>query len=137
MLDVLKQFAKFGVVGVLSFLLDYVILIALTQLFGLNAVLAGAISYLISTIFNYLASMRFVFTHKEGNSRGREFVLFCALSFVGLVLNEIIIWIGTGIFGDEVGVLTIIKVVSAVIVSLWNFFSRRHWLDGGKDTVSS
>ena len=86
----ITQFMKFGVVGVIAFAIDYGVLMLLSQLLGMDPVVAAAISFTVSVVFNYLASMKYVFTHREGMSRRREFVTFVILSVIGLGINELI-----------------------------------------------
>lgn len=129
MRKLVEQFLKFGVVGTIAFLIDYGLLMVLSQFMGVDAVVAGAISFCVSVVFNYFASMRYVFTRREDMSRKREFFIFVALSVVGLVINEIIIAAGVGAFGDEALTLSVIKVVATFIVTWWNFFSRKKWLE--------
>ena len=123
------QFMKFSVVGVIAFLIDFGVMVALTELAGLPPVVSAGISYCVSTVFNYLASMRYVFAHREGLSRTREFAIFVVLSLIGLGLNEAIMWLGGLIAGDGWYMLT--KVVATALVMFWNFFSRKRWLDAG------
>ncbi|MFR5091562.1 MAG: GtrA family protein [Adlercreutzia equolifaciens] len=80
----IAQFMKFGVVGVIAFVIDYGLMVALTELVGVNYLISATISFTVSVVFNYLASMRYVFTHKQGLSRRREFVIFVVLSVIGL-----------------------------------------------------
>ena len=58
------QFLKFGVVGVIATGIDFGIMIFLTEVFGVDPVISSGISFCTSTVFNYLASMRFVFRHR-------------------------------------------------------------------------
>lgn len=127
----LEQILKFGIVGFLAFLIDYGILMLLSQVFGVNPVIAAGISFCISLVFNYQASMRYVFSHRENMSSSHEFVLFLMLSVVGLAINEVIIWIGTKTLGTSGLMVTITKVVATTVVMVWNFISRKRWLDGG------
>ena len=131
MSKLIEQILKFGVVGALAFLVDYGVLMLLSQVFGVDPVLAAGISFCISVIFNYLASMRYVFTHRDDMSKTREFVLFIVLSIVGLIINEIIMWLGTRAFGSSGLAVTVVKVVATAVVMVWNFVSRKLWLDGG------
>lgn len=131
MKKLIEQFLKFGVVGVLAFLIDYGVLMLLNVGFGMNSVVAAAISFTASVVFNYLASMRFVFTHREDLSKTREFVIFVVLSVVGLAINEAVMWLGLQTVGGSPFAVTATKVVATVIVMLWNFFSRKRWLDAG------
>lgn len=126
-----QQFMKFFAVGGVAFLIDYGVLMLLSQVLGWNPVVSAAISYIVSTVFNYLGSMRFVFTHRDDISKRREFVTFVILSVIGLGLNEVIMYIGVRLVGDSGFMVTATKLVATCIVSVWNFFSRRHWLDAG------
>lgn len=121
------QFMKFGVVGVIAFLIDYLTMIALTELFGVPYLISTTISFIVSVIFNYLASMRYVFAHKEGMSRRTEFIIFVVLSAIGLVINDACMWYGVERLGID---YRITKIGATVIVAIWNFFSRKATLEG-------
>ncbi len=99
MRHLIQQFMKFGIVGVIAFAIDYGLMVALTELAGVEYLLSASISFTVSVIFNYLASMRYVFTHKEGLSRHREFVIFVVLSVIGLGINDALMWLGTSLLG--------------------------------------
>lgn len=131
MRNLIEQFMKFGVVGIVAFFIDYGVLMLLSQGFGVDAVLSAGISFCVSVVFNYVASMRFVFTHRDDLSRSREFFIFIILSVIGLVINELIMLAGVAALGDSALTVTITKLVATVIVLVWNFFSRKKWLDGG------
>ena len=122
------QIMKFGVVGVIAFIIDYGLLALLTEVFGVNYLVSATISFTASVIFNYLASMRYVFTHKEGMSRRREFVIFVALSAAGLVINNLCMWAGVELLGVH---YLITKIGATFIVMVWNFVTRKIFLDGG------
>ncbi len=123
------QIMKFGVVGVVAFVIDYGLLALLTEVFGVNYLVSATISFTASVIFNYLASMRYVFTHKEGMSRRREFVIFVALSAAGLVINNVCMWAGVELLGVH---YLITKIGATFIVMVWNFVTRKIFLDGGE-----
>ena len=130
MRNLIEQFMKFGVVGIVAFFIDYGVLMLLSQGFGVDAVLSAGISFCVSVVFNYVASMRFVFTHRDDLSRSREFFIFIILSVIGLVINELIMLAGVAALGDSALTVTITKLFATVIVLVWNFFSRKKWLDG-------
>lgn len=95
----LAQIARFGVVGIIAFAIDYALLMLLSQVLGMNPVPAAAISFVVSLVFNYLASMRLVFSHREELSKRREFAIFLALSAVGLGINEACVWLAPPYWG--------------------------------------
>lgn len=125
------QFLRFGVVGAIATGIDFGVMILLTEAFGVDPVISSGVSFCTSTVFNYLASMRFVFRHREDLSKRREFIIFVVLSLIGLGLNQLVMWGGTAVLGEDWYVL--VKVVATGIVMLWNFFSRKHWLDADDD----
>ncbi|MBQ9058751.1 MAG: GtrA family protein [Atopobiaceae bacterium] len=138
MKGVLKQFTRFAVVGVSAFAIDFVLLVILTSFVGLHPILSAAISFVVSLVYNYMASMRFVYARRDDLSRRREFTTFSVLATIGLILNELIMWLGEVLvlnFGVSPvsyvkdNYYMVVKLASAVIVSLWNFLSRRRWLD--------
>lgn len=131
MQKLIEQILKFGVVGILAFMVDYGVLMLLSQLLGVDPVIAAAISFCISVVFNYLASMRYVFSHRDDMSVTHEFVLFIVLSVVGLGINEAIMWMGTRALGTSGLAVTATKVAATAVVMVWNFLSRKRWLDGG------
>ena len=84
---------------------------------------------MVSVVFNYYASMHFVFKRRDDLSVKRELFLFVALSLVGLVINSVIMGIGTALLGDGPLAVTGVKAIATVVVALWNFCSRKHWLE--------
>ena len=59
---------KFGVVGVVATVIDFGIMNLLHYGLGLNILIANTSGFIVSLIFNYVASMKYVFAHKEGMS---------------------------------------------------------------------
>lgn len=128
MKKLLAQLMKFGVVGIIAFIIDYGLMVLLTQIFGVFYLISATISFTVSVIFNYIASMRYVFTHKEGMSRRREFVIFVVLSVIGLMLNNALMWLGTSVAGIS---YLITKLFATAVVMVFNFVTRKRFLDAG------
>lgn len=128
----IEQILKFGVVGVLATLIDYGLLMLLSQLFHVDAVIAAGISFTASLVFNYLASMRYVFTRRDDISRGREFAVFVVLSLAGLALNQLCMLAGVALLGSGALAVTVSKAFATAVVMVWNFLSRKKWLDAGE-----
>lgn len=132
------QLAKFGIVGAIAFLIDIGIMNLLIVFLHVNNVLSGAISFLISLAFNYLASMRYVFKHREDMARWMEMVVFLVSSLIGLGINEGILWIGTSMLpanaihtmhSTYVLYSNLAKIVATIVVAIWNFIIRKWLLD--------
>ena len=122
----LIQIFKFGIVGGITFVIDYVSLIVCKEVFHLNTLLAAAIAFTISVIYNYIDSVKWVFdVNKEKNEKA-NFVIFIVLSIVGLIITEIIMWFGTDVM--KISYL-IIKIVATAIVMVFNFITRKMFLE--------
>ena len=106
---------KFGVVGVIAFVIDYGLLAFCTEVLGINYLVSATIGFTVSVIFNYVASMRFVFTHKEDMSRRREFIIFVVLSVIGLIINNACMWAGVELLGWH---YLIVKIGATAIVKI-------------------
>ena len=127
MQKLLAQIVKFGVAGVVAFFIDFGVLVFLTEVFGIDPVISATVSFTVSVVFNYLASMRYVFSHREGMSRKREFVIFVILSVIGLGINDVMMWAGTAYTAID---YRIIKIVATAVVMVWNFVTRKIFLEG-------
>ena len=129
MKKLIAQFMKFGVVGFLAFIIDYGLLALLTEVFSVNYLVSATISFIASVVFNYVASMRYVFTHKEDMSRHREFIIFVVLSVIGLIINNALMWAGVELLHVH---YLIVKIVATAVVMVWNFVTRKIFLDAGE-----
>ncbi len=130
MQKLLAQIMKFGVVGLLAFCIDYGLMVFLTEVVSINYLISATISFTASVVFNYVASMRYVFRHKEGMSRRKEFVIFVVLSVLGLGINNGCMWIGVEFFGVS---YLLVKIVATAVVMVWNFVTRKKFLDAGDE----
>lgn len=116
-----KQIFSFLVVGVLAFIIDYSVLLFLTEFVGILYLVAASISFLVSVIFNFCFSMRYVFDAKNKNTR-QQFIIFITTSIIGLLLNEFGLWI----FVENVGIdYKIAKLIMTAIVMVFNFAAKK------------
>lgn len=126
MKKLIAQFMKFGIVGVLAFLIDYGLMVALTEFFGVPYLISNTVSFIVSVIFNYLASMRYVFERRDDLSRRREFIIFVVLSIIGLILNDALMWLCVSIWFID---YRIAKFIVTFLVAIWNFVTRKIFLE--------
>lgn len=126
MKKLIAQFMKFGIVGVIAFVIDYGVMIFLTEVFGVPYLISTTISFVVSVIFNYFASMRFVFKRKDDMSRRRESIIFIVLSVCGLGINDLLMWLMVdSLYIDY----RLSKIVVTVVVAVWNFVTRKIFLE--------
>ncbi len=134
MKKLIAQFMKFGVVGVIAFIIDFGVMVFLTEVFAVPYLISTTIAFTVSVIFNYVASMRYVFVRKDDMSRRREFIIFVLLSVVGLVLNDVFMWLLVDFFFID---YRISKIITTVLVAIWNFVSRKIFLEDHSNTENA
>lgn len=122
----IEKIIKFGFVGIFSTLLDYIILFVLKEKFYLGVLYASAFSFIISVLFNYTLSMRFVFIDKKDMSKIKEVSIFFLTAILGLIINQMVMYISI----EKLKIYYMIsKVLATAIVMFWNFASRYIFLE--------
>ncbi len=149
-----EQIIKFGIVGFVCFFIDWLIGLAIMKLllgsFGNDfyetaSVIGSVVGFIVSVIVNYILSFKFVFARKENLNRKLEFIAFIFLSVIGMALNSFIIWVGVGpVYSstmwlqenfDEAMMYTVAKVVATAIVMVYNFITRKIFLEQKNTTI--
>ena len=122
----LLQIFKFGIVGGIAFVIDYGIMVFCKEVLHFNVLLSAFFGFTISVIYNYIASVRWVFDVNKEKNKTRNFILFIIFSVIGLGLTELIMWFGTDII--KISYL-IVKIIATIIVMIFNFITRKIFLE--------
>ena len=92
LLEDLSRFIKFGLVGVLNTIINWILFILLNSM-GVYYIISNIIAYSISTLNSYLWNSKWVFKYTGDNVNQTTFK-FITLNIIGLVLNTIILYLG-------------------------------------------
>lgn len=122
--DDLIRFIKFGMVGVLNTLVNWVIFFILNA-FGMYYILANIIAYALGTIHSYLWNTLWVFKYKEKASTDTT-IKFVILNAVGLGLNTGILYVLVDLcnLNKFIGLVIttgIVMIINYVVNKLWVF----------------
>ena len=120
----IKQIIKFVIVGGIATLIDFVCLYIFKEFLNLNIILSNTLSFTISVIYNYIASIKWVFDVNK-NSKF-QFIIFVILSVIGLLINNGILYLFTSY--TEVYYL-LSKVFATLVVMIYNFITRKIFLE--------
>ncbi len=135
-----QQIIKFGIVGVICFIIDFAITTIPTYIFGKNSVyLFAVLGFVVSCIVNYILSIKYVFTDKKEMDKKKEFIVFVILSAIGLLINELIIYLCNDVLYEQVMwihnlipatlIVPISKIIATAVVMVYNFISRKLFLE--------
>lgn len=126
----LMQAVRFGGVGILNTVIDFLILNLLTHIFGVGGdggyrfTLFKVISFSVAVFNSYLLNKRWVFRHISKHS-WKEGLSFLGVSLVGLIINTVISTIIFKLLTFQ-GVESFIAVNSGALVGtlfvlIWNY----------------
>lgn len=117
---------KFSIVGGIATIIDFVSLYIFKEFLNFNVILANTLSFTISVIYNYIASITWVFDVNKNKNKKVQFILFIIFSIVGLITNNIILYILT----DKLNIYYLIsKIIATLFVMIFNFITRKKFLE--------
>ena len=119
-----KQLIKFGIVGIIATIVDFLILFIFTEYFHIYYLISSTLSFIISLIVNYILSIYWVFDVKKRNFK--ELILFVILSVIGLLINQIILYIGSDLLNIY---YLICKIGATILVMIYNFITRKIFIE--------
>ena len=135
MKNLIEQILKFGIVGFICFFIDFGITVGLANIFGVHYLISKFLGFVISAVVNYILSIKFVFTQKKEMNKNKEFIGFIVLSAIGLLINEIVMFVcidviykNTAFLQDMINdewMVSISSVIATGIVMVYNFISRK------------
>lgn len=80
-------FIRFGLVGVAGFTVDYLVLQAMTQVFGLNAFTGRLVSFPVAVGATWLLNRSFTFRHRTSHGPMRQAMLYFLVQGAGGLAN--------------------------------------------------
>ena len=121
-----SQIFKFIIVGGLATLMDWLLYYILVNIFNINPLISNIISFTLPAIYNFFASIKWVFNTNENKSKKRMFIEFMIFTVIGLILSELLIFIGINLLKKN---KNIIKIFANGIVMIFNFVTRKIFLE--------
>lgn len=122
----LKQIFRFIIVGGIATVIDFVFLYIFKEFFNFNVIISNTLSFIISVIYNYIASIKWVFDVNENKNNKIQFILFIILSVIGLLINNVILYLLT----DRLNIYYLIsKIIATLFVMVFNFITRKMFLE--------
>lgn len=125
-----QQILKFGAVGFLCFFIEYVLLILIKEVLGWNVILANTIAFTVSAVVNYILSIVFVFDTDKKANKGKQFIIFFLLAVGGLIINNIVLKLGTLVLDTFWSrSYIIVKPFATGVVMVYNFVTRKLFIE--------
>lgn len=122
------QVVRFGISGLSSTVVYFVLTIALVQLAGLDPITASVVGYAISLLFSYLLQSRFTF--RVSSDTRAQILRFTVTSLFGFAVSYGSMRYFTGMLGlpylvGAIVVCLVLPVANYVIFKRWVFASTK------------
>ncbi len=125
-----QQIMKFGLVGVLCFAIEYILLIVLKELMGLPVLVANTTAFVVSAAINYILSIAFVFDTDKKANKLKQFIVFFVFAVGGCIINNLVLKGGTLLldrFWDRSYIL--VKPFATGVVMVYNCITRKLFIE--------
>lgn len=134
------EIAKFGIVGALSFVIDFGLFNALSMPAGPlphKVLTSKAISTTVAATFAYFANRHWTWRHRTRSGLGREYALFFIFNGVGLGIMEICLVISRYGMGFDSALSNNISAYGfgLVLGTIFRFWAYRRWVFMDADGV--
>lgn len=116
-------FIRYNIFAGFSTLLDLILIYVLTEFFNIWYMYSVTIGYIVGVSTNYILNKYLTFKNKS-RKIVLQFGLFVTIALIGLLLNQIIIYLLVEFIGMW---YMLAKIIAVVIVMFWNFSRHKKW----------
>lgn len=125
--ELIVDFIKFGIVGVINTFTSYAIVNTCHYAFDIHIQISNIIAFILSVLVSFTLNGKFVF--KKKNSSKKELLLtlgktYLSYSFTGLILTSILLKIECDMLGIPLYIASLLNLVITVPV---NFILNKFW----------
>lgn len=119
-MELFFKFIKFAVVGFSGMVIDFAVTWLFKEKLKVNKYIANSVGFVTAATNNYILNRVWTFkSHDENISR--EFFSFFTVSVIGLLLNNLIIYLLT----EKLNVrFYFAKLIAIGVTVVWNFFAN-------------
>ena len=130
-----KELGKFGLIGLISFVIDLVIFNFLRFAGGEGVLFdkpltAKVISVLFATTFAFAGNRHWTFKDRSRSSFRRQYTLFFLFNLIGMFISLSCLWISHYVLGYESVLADNVSanVIGLVLGTMFRFWSYHHWV---------
>ncbi len=148
-----REYLKSIAVGIISTVIDFIITALILYMAGheyysgflgvfTGATKSGApysppmsiyitsivLSFIVSILFNYIMSAFFVYEYGNVGKNAKGFTKFAVFALIGLTITTVGSLICSNVFGLSGSNVWWIKITIAVVVFIFNFFTRKYFV---------
>lgn len=119
-----RQVLRFGIVGSISAVSEFSLLVLLVEQFGIQYMQANFIAFCLIVVANYIASRWWIFG-AGSFSKGIEFISFLAVVLIGLGINQVSMYFWVESLSVD---YRLAKLLAIGLVVVWNFLAKKYFV---------
>ncbi len=125
----IHEVAKFGVVGILAFLITIVGANVLRSGAGLGPLTSVTIATIVATVFAFFGNKLWAFRHRTGSHLGRESVLFFVFNGIGLLIQlAVVAAVHYGLGLTDTLSYNVANIIGIGIATIFRLYCYRRWV---------
>lgn len=114
------EFLRFGLVGVINTLIDFIVFVLLYRLTDTDPLLCNGIAFLVAVSNSYLMNHHWTFRDSGSTLSFRSYIRFVALNAGGLLIGSLAI-----LLLGEFMPLEFAKLIAAGLTLIWNYICSK------------
>lgn len=115
--DWVIKFIKFCIVGGSGVIIDFGFTYLCKERWKINKYISNSIGFIIAATSNYILNRIWTFS-SQNQEIAKEYFSFIIVSIVGLLINNLVIWL---LHGRKNYNFYLAKVGAIIVATLWNF----------------
>jgi putative flippase GtrA len=124
-LDSISKFIRYFIIGGIAALTNMAIFFIFAKILRFNYLAVGALAFIVATFVNYTLSVKYVFKSGIRFSKQKELFWVYVVSIIGLIENEVILYLLVSLLHVEIMISQIIAVGA---VFFWNYIARNSFV---------
>ena len=125
----IHEVAKFGIVGILAFLITLGGANALHSGAGLGPLTSVTIATVVATVFAFLGNKFWAFRHRKGSHLGRESVLFFVFNGIGLLIQlAVVAAVHYGLGLTDTFSYNVANIIGIGVATIFRLYCYRRWV---------
>ena len=125
----IHEVAKFGIVGVLAFVLTIVLFNTFHSGAGMDPVAATTLANVVATVFAFVGNKFWAFRHRKGSHWGRESLLFFFFNGIGILITDgVVAAVHYGLGYTDNFSLNVANIIGIGLATLFRLYCYRRWV---------
>jgi putative flippase GtrA len=126
----LREIAKFGLIGAFNALLDIGLFNLLHFGWGVGPLTSKTLATAVAATSSYFMNRHWAFAHRARTSFRREYVLFFVLNAVGLAIALVVLGFTRYVLDltSPLALNVAANVVGIALGTLWRFYAYKRWV---------